>query len=547
MSQRLDDMDSGGSLGITGSNARIKKPLSRKEKIQEELKLLEWHKLANDAAIKASLMQNNQLKKAVPHDIPTHTDDDAKWMKKVIQQEHIKPLEVNKEYVLEYERREKENEERLTMQVERHIGTLQKLRSKLEAKAEMKQRSDDYRSWNKTFSQKKQEVMLGKTIAEIEAVNMNGGKENAPTLMPTKKNMAKSSELAGVLDSLDKLSELENRITSLEKDNVYERTIQMERPSADRRTVLDFKKSRAVVGPGDQPGTGPKAVVYSMRPKQKSWQVEVPGITKKVAGGGMLSRGGRVPPMQDNGRRTPDDYDDEVGGTFNLTGIDMGGRGTSTNPTLDRARKLHDASAGQKAIRNRVQIKKGRAKDDALGTRKHEQALTELNRRRNEQQIQKRPARGGGLTNGMTSKGAASGMKSSNRHMNDFNKTKSQMKSRVASIKRGVGAAAAGGRGGRGAASKTAPAPLGRPTGGLNDLKVGGAGAIGSRRVPNTRGGAGSTGNNVTRRSDKAPQRRGLGGVGSGAGGGPASAPTAVGGVGGIRALRNNRGGNNEK
>ena len=97
------------SMGIQGTGQRVKKPLSRKEKIEEELKLLEWHKMANDAAIKASLMQNKQLRESEPHAIPAHTDDDAKWMKKVIQQEHIKPLEVNKEFVLEYERREKQD------------------------------------------------------------------------------------------------------------------------------------------------------------------------------------------------------------------------------------------------------------------------------------------------------------------------------------------------------------------------------------------------------------------------------------------------------
>jgi hypothetical protein len=534
MSHGYDDMDSGGAgttLGVQGSGGHVKKPLTRKEKIQEELKLLEWHKLANDAAIKASLMQNAQLKKAAPHDIPTHTEDDAKWMKKVIQQEHIKPLEVNKEYVLEYERREKENEERLTMQVERHIGTLQKLRSKLEAKADMKKRSDDYRAWNRTFNVKKQEVMLGKTLAEIENVDMgaSSGKENKPVLMPTKRNVPKSSELGSVLESLDKLSELENRITSLEKDNVYERMVQSERPSADRRTVMDFKKSRAIMGPGDQPGKGPKAVVYSMRPKQKSWQVEVPGITKKTVGG---RGGGKIPPLMN--RSGQQDFDDEGGGTF-LTGIDAG-EGRVANPKLDRARKLHDASAGQKNMRTRVQVKKNRMKEDALGTRKHEQALAELNRRRNEQQIQKRPPR----SIGVASKGAAAGVKTSNRHLNDFNKTKDQMKSRVASIKRGTGAAAAGGRGGSNrVASKTAPALS--STGGFDDAMLG-SGA--QRRMPHTRGGAGGTGgSNLTRRVvDKTPQRRSMGGANAD---GPSSAP-AVGGVGGIRALRNNRSSNND-
>ncbi len=43
--------------------------------------------------------------------------NDAKWIKRVIQQEHVKPLEVAKDYVLEYEKREQQNAERLTEQV----------------------------------------------------------------------------------------------------------------------------------------------------------------------------------------------------------------------------------------------------------------------------------------------------------------------------------------------------------------------------------------------------------------------------------------------
>ena len=510
MSYDMDSAEGDGALGLVGGGPRPKKVLSRKEKIQEELKLLEWHKMANDAAIKASLMQNKQLKAAVPHAIPAHTDDDAKWMKKVIQQEHIKPLEVNKDYVLDYERRERENEERLTMQVERHIGTLQKLRGKLEAKAEMKTRSDEYRTWQRSFNLKKQEVLLGKTLAEVEAVELS--KENAgnkPTLMSGKKASGKPpSALSNVLDSLNKLSELENRITSLEKDNVYERMVQSERPSADRRTVMDFKKSRAITGPEDEPGKGPKAVVYSMRPKKKSWQVEVPGLTKPAR------RNNGVPPMND--RRDMSDYDDEGGGTFALTGISENNNGASqrsTNPKLERARRNHDATAGQRALKGRVQAKKASMADKRNGLRRHEEALGELNRRRNEQQIQKRAPR----SMRAPAKGASAGIKSKNSHMNDFNKTKDQFKNRTDKLKRRGAGAAADPRAGRG--SRTAPAMSNTSTG---------------RSMPSIKGA-----NNMTRRTnDKTPQRRTAGGL-SGQGG-PSSAP-AVGGVRGIRGLRKDK------
>lgn len=44
--------------------SRAKLPQSRKEKLQAELKLLEWHKMANNAAIKVGL--NARLNNTAP-------------------------------------------------------------------------------------------------------------------------------------------------------------------------------------------------------------------------------------------------------------------------------------------------------------------------------------------------------------------------------------------------------------------------------------------------------------------------------------------------
>ena len=506
-------IDGGSSIATgVGRGPGSKQPLTRKEKIQEELKLLEWHKLANDAAIKASLMQNRQLKHEIPNAQPAHTEDDAKWMKKVIQQEHIKPLEVNKDYVLEYEKREKENEERLTTQVERHIGTLQRLRGKLEAKAEMKGRIDEYRSWQRDFTAKKNAVMIGQTLGEIEAAEQEKlrSSEGQRPIKRAPAREQKPSELSGVLDSLNKLADLEGRITSLEKDNVYERMVQSERPSADRRTVLDFKKSRATVGPEGKDGTGPVAVVYSMRPKQKSWQVPIPGVNAPKRGAKAPMRG--APAQALRGRKKPGQPYAEDQGTF-LTGMDDDGEAPA-NPRLARARQINSMKPGQKALRGRVQIKKGRAKEENLGNSRHEKALGELNRRRNEQQIQKRPNRPG--------KGAAGGVKTNNKHLNDFEKTKRMHKTRKDNLSKKT--APAKRTMNRSMGSKTAPSGLG-------------VSGVGRRGMPNTNAGAGRTGN-MTRRTNE-PSRRGMGGPG-----GNSTAPTgAVGGIGGIRALRNKRGG----
>lgn len=48
----------------------------------------------------------------------------------------------------------------------------------------------------------------------------------------------------------------------------------------------------------------------------------------------------------------------------------------------ERARQLELASAGQKNLRARVQDKRGRAKEQLLGAKKHEAAMKEMARRK---------------------------------------------------------------------------------------------------------------------------------------------------------------------
>ena len=53
----------------------------------------------------------------------------------------------------------------------------------------------------------------------------------------------------------------------------------------------------------------------------------------------------------------------------------------------ERARQLELASAGQKNLRTRVQDKRGRAKEQMLGAKKHEAAMKEMARRKVSQWI----------------------------------------------------------------------------------------------------------------------------------------------------------------
>jgi hypothetical protein len=237
---------------------------------------------------------------------------------------------------------------------------------------------------------------------------------------------------------------------------------------------------------------GPMAVTYAMRTKQKSWQAKLP-----------------------NSKRTqPVKNSTDGGGTF-LTGMDTGGGDDPAfEARVQKSKRVHGASAGQNGLRSRIQTKKVRAREIELGQKKHDTALKELNRRRNEQQIQKRPRRG---VKGVA-KGISSGVRTKNRHMADFQKQKTDFRSKKDNIAaRGV--AGGGARAARAAresnnrfGSRTAPV----------------RGGNSSRRVPNVK-----SAGNMTRRA-KEPSRNRTGG----GRGGEKDNAAAVGGIGGIRMLR---------
>ena len=50
-------------FSITTHRKQLREEKTSAEEIESELKLLEWHKLANDAALKAALVRTKKLKK----------------------------------------------------------------------------------------------------------------------------------------------------------------------------------------------------------------------------------------------------------------------------------------------------------------------------------------------------------------------------------------------------------------------------------------------------------------------------------------------------
>jgi hypothetical protein len=259
-------------------------------------------------------------------------------MKKVIESEHVKPLQVSKQYVLEYENKEKENAERLTSQVERHISTLRKLREKLEDKNSMKARIDDYRTWKSEFHEKKHAVMVGKTVGEYEAERSRattgsptGYSEDfeSPSRPETKKRGGNNQELSAVLDSLNKLAELEQRITSLEKDNQYEQLLDRERPNVNRRVEYEFRGERS-----QEPEKYGRGVVYSV--KQKAGPASSQRSTGAVGTGAAAVRAKQKAAAEIAKIKAKRAAGLSGGGGFFLTDV-MGGNGAEEEEEMDEA------------------------------------------------------------------------------------------------------------------------------------------------------------------------------------------------------------------
>jgi hypothetical protein len=91
----------------------------------------------------------------------------------------------------------------------------------------------------------------------------------------------------------------------------------------------------------------------------------------------------------------------------------------------ERLRLQATAPPGQQNLRQRVQLKKARAREQQAGNTKHEQALKEINRRRTESTGTQRKA-GPGVAG--ASKGASAGVRTQNKHLQHFEKAKQEFK-----------------------------------------------------------------------------------------------------------------------
>ena len=203
------------------------------DELAAEMKLLNWHKLANEAALKAALLRTKKLKtKEGKPQMHGSVQEKASWMQQIIEEEQSKPLQVSKDFIVEYEQREAKQSERLDSEVQRHIECLRRLRTNIEDRDAMRGRKEQYRYHKAQMEKEKEEFDKRKAAAKVESralaqASLSDLPADAaePAGRGTKKDTRRNVQgtLTAVINSLDKLVDLERRISSLEKDSIYDR------------------------------------------------------------------------------------------------------------------------------------------------------------------------------------------------------------------------------------------------------------------------------------------------------------------------------------
>jgi hypothetical protein len=211
----LDQFTPMGPVDITGaSGIKNTDGGSAKEQLEAEIKLLDWHKLANEAALKAALIRTKNLRKVDREEMGKKTNslqEKKAWMTQVIEEEQRKPLQCGKDYLKKYAEAENRREERLQSEVERQVAGLRKLQEQLKEREQHCIRRERYKEQSKILKEEKKRMAHGK-YGDVGTVTQ-----------PVEKKKEKSDTLTTVVNSLGKLIELEKRITGLENDNLYDR------------------------------------------------------------------------------------------------------------------------------------------------------------------------------------------------------------------------------------------------------------------------------------------------------------------------------------
>lgn len=244
-------------------------PEEKIAELEQEMRLLKWHKVANAAALKAALIRTKKLRSTSKEELRKQMlREKALWMRQVIEEEQQKPLHMNEDFVRKFVEHEKEKEERLEKEVWRNISTLSRLKEALSQRELTQRRQSVYRRKRRDLLQRSRILTGGDDWNGSKRLQDRGGSKISHASLHTQISEEKSvvSESAKVVErkgdeekakvqsnimtSLDKLVQLENRISTLEDEGtlMIRQRLAAGRPTANRTSSKAGWRKRRVGG-----------------------------------------------------------------------------------------------------------------------------------------------------------------------------------------------------------------------------------------------------------------------------------------------------------
>ncbi|KAL7689885.1 hypothetical protein Plhal304r1_c014g0052941 [Plasmopara halstedii] len=215
---------------VTASLSRKVKPrvapISQTFELQQEMKLLNWHKLANEAALKAAIIKTNKIKQE-DSQIATalyqeEREERVQRAQQIIEEEQLKPLQVNPEFFRSLEAKGQRDEAKLDHDVQRHIEHLRKLKELMAQREEMQRRRQQFRDKMRSLQKVDSDIHRLKQLPklsnqdEVDVKNDRGDTNSIYHQAAMAAGGKAALDNAIMVTSLDKLMELEQRIRNLE-------------------------------------------------------------------------------------------------------------------------------------------------------------------------------------------------------------------------------------------------------------------------------------------------------------------------------------------
>lgn len=369
------------------------------DQLEAEMKLLQWHKLANEQALKAALIKTKNLrnkdraasaKKRQGSDM--ELEEKVAWMQQIIEEEQSKPLQVSKDFVLQYEQREHERKEKLDNEIVRHVDNLKRIRQQMNEQLDLRQRHQTFRRWKVERAPIKKAIMEGKIVTNnsLSMSQLSGSSQHKASYY------TQQSGLETVLQSLSKLEELEHRISALERNKAAKQVTINSGKAGTVKAEVKFARRRV-----DSLAGNPARAVYTVRLHQ--------GMTNKV-GTTVRRQPARQPIPKAGAHISAQKY---LRSLPNLHAQEQQEAKRQAIRAHERHLKM-SLTSGQSELRSRVKTKQQRQQQQQQERQRHRTAVQVMQERKAKPYVI-RPR-----VNVPPKKGAASGRRHANQSMQEF-------------------------------------------------------------------------------------------------------------------------------